>query len=62
VDSTLGHVPFVTTVTKRIIISTYKYNKVSDEWTVDMLLPLDTFNKFLVNRFIDVKRVQYKNP
>jgi hypothetical protein len=25
-----------------------------------MLLPLDTINKILVSRFIDVKRVQYK--
>jgi hypothetical protein len=25
-----------------------------------MLLPLDTINKFLVSRFINVKRVQYK--
>jgi hypothetical protein len=62
VDPTLGHVPFVTTVIKRIIISTYNYNNIYDEQTVDMSLPLDTINKFLVSRFIDVKRVQYKNP
>jgi hypothetical protein len=62
VDPALGHVPFGTTVTKRIIISTYSYNKIYDEQTVDMLLPLDTINKFLVSRFIDIKRVQYKNP
>jgi hypothetical protein len=30
VDPTLGHVPFVTTVTKRIIISRYSYNKIYD--------------------------------
>jgi hypothetical protein len=62
VDPTLGHVPFVTTATKRIIISTYSYNKIYDEQIVDMLLPFDTINKFLVSRFIDVKMVQYKNP
>jgi hypothetical protein len=61
VDPTLGHVQFVTTGTKKITFSTYSYNKIYDEQSVDMLLPLDTINKFLVSRFIDVKKVQYKN-
>jgi hypothetical protein len=45
---------------KKIMISTYSYNKIYDEHTMAMLLPLDAINKFLVSRFIDVKRVQYK--
>jgi hypothetical protein len=36
--STLVHVPFVPTVTERIIISNYSYNKICHEHTVDMLL------------------------
>jgi hypothetical protein len=47
---------------KKIIISTYSYNKIYVEQTVDMLLPLDIINKFLVSRFSDIKTVQYKNP
>jgi hypothetical protein len=34
---TLAHVPFVPTVTKRIIISNYSYNKTYNERMVDML-------------------------
>jgi hypothetical protein len=34
---TLAHVPFIPTVTERIIISNYSYNKICDEHTVDML-------------------------
>jgi hypothetical protein len=34
---TITHVPFVATITKRIIISNYSYNKICDEYTVDML-------------------------
>jgi hypothetical protein len=40
---------------KRIIISNYSYNKICDEHTVDMLLPLNTINYFLIARFIDIK-------
>jgi hypothetical protein len=45
---------------KRIIISNYSYNKFCDEYTVDMLLHLNTIDEFLISRFINVKRVQYK--
>jgi hypothetical protein len=58
---TLIHVPSVVTVTKRIIISKYSYNKLCNEHTVDMLLPLNTIDKFLIIIFVDVKRVQYKD-
>jgi hypothetical protein len=34
---TLAHVPFVPTITERIIISNYSYNKICDEHTFDML-------------------------
>jgi hypothetical protein len=59
--SHLGHVKSIATVTKRIIISKYNYNKICDEHTVDMLLPLNTIDKFLITRFIDIKRVHYKD-
>jgi hypothetical protein len=58
--STLAHAPSVATVTERVIISNYSYNRICDEHTVDMLLPLNTIDEFLITRFIDVKRVQYK--
>jgi hypothetical protein len=61
VDPTFGHIKFVVTVTKRIIISNYSYNKIWDEHMVDMLLPLNTIDEFLITRFVDVKRVHYKN-
>jgi hypothetical protein len=35
--ATLAHVPFVPTITEKIIISNYSYNKICDEHTVDML-------------------------
>jgi hypothetical protein len=47
---------------KRIIISNYSYNKICDEHIVDMLLPLNTIDEFLITRFIDVKRVHYNDP
>jgi hypothetical protein len=31
---TLAHVPYVATVTKKIIISNYNYNKICDEHTL----------------------------
>jgi hypothetical protein len=58
---TLAHIPSVVTITERIIISTYSYNKICDEHTVDMLLSLNTIDEFLITRFIDVKRVLYKD-
>jgi hypothetical protein len=58
---TLSHVPSVATVTKRVIISNSSYNKICDEHTVDILLPLNTIDEFLISRFVDVKRVQYKD-
>jgi hypothetical protein len=58
---TLAHLPFVATITKRIIIGNYSYNRICDEHTVDILLPLNTVDEFLVSRFIDIKRVQYKD-
>jgi hypothetical protein len=38
---TLAYVPFVPTVTKRIIISNYSYNKICDERMVDMLFTFE---------------------
>jgi hypothetical protein len=58
---TLAHVPYVATVTKRFMISNYSYNKICDEYTVDMLLPLNTIDEFLKTRLVDVKRVHYKD-
>jgi hypothetical protein len=58
---TLAHVPSVATVTERNIISNYSYKKICDEHIVDMLLPLNTIDEFLISRFVDVKRVQYKD-
>jgi hypothetical protein len=58
---TLVHIIFVATVTKRMIISNYTYNKICDEHTVDILLPLNTIDVFLITRFVDVKRVHYKD-
>jgi hypothetical protein len=44
---TLAHVPSVATITERIINNNYSYNKICDEHTIDMLLPLNTINEFL---------------
>jgi hypothetical protein len=38
---TLAHIPFVRTLTKRIIISNYSYNKIGDEHTVDILFTFE---------------------
>jgi hypothetical protein len=62
VDPTFGHVKSVATVTKRIIISNYSYNKICDEHTGDMLFPLNTIDEFLIIRLGVVKRVHYKDP
>jgi hypothetical protein len=45
----------------RIIISNYSYNKIYDEQTVYMLLPLNTIDEFLLTRFVDVKRAHYND-
>jgi hypothetical protein len=37
----LTHIPFVCTVTERIIISNHSYNKICDEHTVDMLFTFE---------------------
>jgi hypothetical protein len=58
---TLAHIPSMTIVTKRIIISNYSYNKICEQHTIDMLLPLYTIDEFLITRFVDVKRVYYKD-
>jgi hypothetical protein len=58
---TLAHVPSVATITERIIISNYSHDKICDEHMIDMLLPLNTIDEFNISRFIDVKRVQYKD-
>jgi hypothetical protein len=55
----LAHVPFVATIMKRIIISNYSYNKICDEHTIDMLLPLNIIDEFLITRFVDASRVHY---
>jgi hypothetical protein len=47
---------------KRIIISNYSYKKICDEHMVDMLLPLNTIDEFLITGFIDIKRVHYNVP
>jgi hypothetical protein len=41
VPPTLAHIPFVCTVTKRIIISNYIYNKICDKHTVDTLFTFE---------------------
>jgi hypothetical protein len=38
---TLAHVPFVPTITERIIIGNYSYNKIFDEHTVDRLFTFE---------------------
>jgi hypothetical protein len=38
---TLAHVPFVLTVTERIIISHYSYHKICDKHMVDMLFTFE---------------------
>jgi hypothetical protein len=58
---TLAHEPFVATVMERIMISNYSYNKICDKYTIDILLPLNTIDEFLITRFIDIKRVHYKD-
>jgi hypothetical protein len=61
VDPTFGHVKYVVTVTKRIIISNYIYNKICDKHIVHKLLPLNTTDEFIITRFVDIKRVHYKD-
>jgi hypothetical protein len=56
----MAHVPSVANVTERMIIIKYNYNKMCDEHKVDMLLPLSIIDEFLITRFVDPKRVQYK--
>jgi hypothetical protein len=58
---TLARIPSAATVAKRIMISNYSYNKICDEHMVDMLLPLNTIDECFIARFIDVKRVHYKD-
>jgi hypothetical protein len=58
---TLDHVPCVATITERIISRNYSYNKIYDEHTIDMLLPLNTVDEFLLGAFVDDKRAQYKD-
>jgi hypothetical protein len=41
VPPALAHIPFVPTVTKRIFISNYSYNKICDEHIVDMLFTFE---------------------
>jgi hypothetical protein len=41
VPPTLTRIPFVCTVTERIIISNYSYNMIYDEHTVDMLFTFE---------------------
>jgi hypothetical protein len=38
---TLAHIQFVPTITERIIISNYSYNKICDKHTVDMLFTFE---------------------
>jgi hypothetical protein len=38
---TLAHISFVATVTERIIISNYIYNKICDEHMIDMLFTFE---------------------
>jgi hypothetical protein len=61
VDPIFDHGNYVATVMKRIITSQYSYNKIC-EHSVDMLLPLNTIDEFLITRLVDVKRVHYKDP
>jgi hypothetical protein len=39
--STLAHVPFISTIMERIIISNYNYNKICDKHTVNMLFTFE---------------------
>jgi hypothetical protein len=41
VSPTLAHIPFVCTVTERMIISNYSYNKICDEHMSDMLFTFE---------------------
>jgi hypothetical protein len=41
VSPTLAHIPFVRTVMERIIISNYSYNKIYDEYMVDILFTFE---------------------
>jgi hypothetical protein len=38
---TLAHVPYVSTITERIIISNYGYKRICDEHIVDMLFTIE---------------------
>jgi hypothetical protein len=44
------------------ILGCDSYDKICDQHTVDMLLPLNTIDEFLITRFVDVNRVNYKDP
>jgi hypothetical protein len=41
VPPTLPHIPFVSTITERIIISNYSYNMICDKHTVNMLFTFE---------------------
>jgi hypothetical protein len=58
---TLTHVSSVAVVTKMIIISNYSCNKICDEHIVDMLLPLNIIDGFVISRLVDIKRLKYKD-
>jgi hypothetical protein len=58
---TLAHVPYVVTITERIIFTNCSYNKICDEHMIDMLLALNTIDEFLISTIINVKGVQYKD-
>jgi hypothetical protein len=60
VGPTSGHVKYVPTITRRTISNTH--SNYSDTKIYDMLLPLNTLDEFLILRFIDVKRIEYKDP
>jgi hypothetical protein len=62
VDLTFDHIKSIVTVMKRINISNYSYNKIYDEHMVDMLLPLNIIDDFVITRFFNIKRVHYKDP
>jgi hypothetical protein len=46
---------------KKIIISNYSYKRFMMNIHSICCLPLNTIDEFLVSRFVDIKRVQYKD-
>jgi hypothetical protein len=62
VDPTFDHIKSLSTGMKRIIISNDSYNKMCDEYRVDIFLPLNTIDELLITRLLDVKRIHYKDP